>query len=285
EYGRNCADKLCTRLVKDRIALISGLAVGVDSIVHRCAVNNGGYTVGVLGCGIMVNYPAENEELKERIISSGGAVISELLPYTSVSAGYFKYRNRIISGLGCGVLVPEASSKSGALLTAEHASKQGRTVFCVPPHDIFAERFCGVFSLIRGGAVSVFDVTDIYSRLAAIMQSDSVRESARLMRLCRGTAKHAPQPVVKAAEVRETAADTAQQQPDTAPEKVQPDLSSLGPEEAEVVKLVAEKPMTMDELIDKTGLSHDKMCAITLGLELSDVITRNQTGTFSVAQA
>ncbi len=143
EYGRKVCEKLCTEMAKDKIALVSGMAVGIDSCVHRSAINNNGYTAAVLGCGIMVNYPAENEGLKNAVLNSGGALISELLPYASVAANYFRHRNRIISGLCGATLVVEAGSHSGALLTAEHALRQDRRLLCVPPHDIFADSFYG----------------------------------------------------------------------------------------------------------------------------------------------
>lgn len=279
EYGRNAADRLCAELSRNGVALISGLAVGIDSIVHRCAINNGGYTVGVMGCGIMVNYPAENEELKETIVQKGGAIISELLPYTSVSAGYFKYRNRIISGMCLGSLITEASSRSGCLLTAEHTFKQDRTVLCIPPHDIFAERFSGVSDLFRNGAVPVCDITDIYTCLAASERSsESIR--AKLERLSRSDSKKR-MTITKPAP-KQTAKQHAPVTTDDPPTKPVRDLSALSPEEASIVTQLSEKPLTMDELIDRTGISHDKICAIVLGLEISDVITRNQTGTFSV---
>ena len=275
EYGRNAADKLCTSLAKDGTALISGLAVGIDSVVHRSAVNNGGYTVGVLGCGSMVNYPAENEELKAAIIASGGAVISELLPYTSVSAGYFKRRNRIISGLAQGTLVVEASTRSGCLLTAEHTVGQGRVLMCIPPHDIFAERFSGVMPLLRGGAVNVFETADVYN---AIASSDSISDLSVTEQLKHFRKTRDVQPKKTSTKSAEAAMpEVLQSEPEV---RTKPDFSDFSPEEAEVITQLTEKPLTMDELIDKTGLSHDKICAVVLGLEINDVITRNQTGTF-----
>jgi len=90
---------------------VSGLAVGIDAVAHSCAVEHGTPTIGVLACGQLVNYPAENEELKRRIVDGGGAVISELLPHAGVEGRYFHQRNRMISGLGLGTLVVEASTR------------------------------------------------------------------------------------------------------------------------------------------------------------------------------
>lgn len=279
EYGRNAADVFCTALAKDRVALISGLAVGIDSIVHRRAVNNGGYTVGVMGCGLSVNYPAENQELKDLIIRSGGAIISELLPYASVTGKYFKHRNRIISGLGSGTLIIEASTKSGCLLTAKHTLAQKRPLLCIPPHDVFEERFSGVVPLLRKGAINAFDISDIYrelnsSQLATPQIADAVK---RLPASKATTPPSSSDSSIVCAEQTEPAAEKTVVQ-----EKPEPNLTALSPEEASVVSQLQENPLTMDELIDKTELSHDKICSIVLGLELRDVITRNRDGTFSI---
>ena len=274
EYSRKAADVICTELVEDGCALVSGLAVGIDAAVHRCAVNKGGYTVGIMGCGLMVNYPTENAELKNAILESGGALISELLPYTSVSAGYFKRRNRIISGISAGTLVVEASSRSGCLLTAEHTVKQGRALFCIPPHNIFEERYDGSAELIRTGAVPVFASIDIYEKLSqthdgvarlAEKRKTSVKAAAPKPKIASVTAKAIEMPAAKTAE-----------------RITMPDISQLSPEEGQIVLLLSEKSLTMDELIDKTEKKHDEICSVILGLELMDVILRNQDGTFSL---
>ena len=274
EYSRKVADVVCTELVEDGCAIVSGLAVGIDAAAHRCAVNRGGYTVGVMGCGLMVNYPTENAELKNAILESGGALISELLPYTSVSAGYFKRRNRIISGISAGTLVIEASSRSGCLLTAEHAVKQGRVLFCIPPHNIFEERYDGSAELIRMGAVSVFATTDIYEKLSQTYEGVGQLAEKRKAHLKRS----APKPKIASVAAKLTEKSAAK----TVEKHNQPDISQLSPEEGQIVLLLSEKQLTMDELIDRTEKKHDEICSVILGLELMDVILRNQDGTFSL---
>ena len=152
---------LCSDLARLGTVLVSGLAVGIDATAHSCAVEHGTPTIGVLACGQLVNYPAENEELKRRIVDGGGAVISELLPHAGVEGRYFHQRNRMISGLGLGTLVVEASTRSGCLITANHAIEQGRDLFCVPPGDITRESCAGVVQFLRDGAIPVFDYLDI----------------------------------------------------------------------------------------------------------------------------
>ncbi|MCH5203573.1 MAG: DNA-processing protein DprA [Oscillospiraceae bacterium] len=160
-YGISVTKRIIPQLTKVGTIITSGLAVGIDAAVHRSCIDNGGRTIGVLGCGIFVNYPAKNAGLKQEIVESGGAVISELLPFTKPSSEYFQHRNRIISGLSLGTLVLEAGEKSGALITANHACEQGREVFFIPPHDILSPSFMGVAALGRDGATPVYSYTDI----------------------------------------------------------------------------------------------------------------------------
>ncbi len=282
EYGRKVCERLCSESAGDGVAIISGIAVGIDACAHRSAVNNGGYTVAVLGCGLMVNYPGENEELKEAILQSGGALVSELLPYASVSQGYFKHRNRIISGLAGAALIVEASSRSGALLTAAHAVKQGRALLCIPPQDIFAERFSGLSQLLSQGARPVCSICDLYS---AMIETDG--RAAALRRLLPQKEKQwlgslsAVRPaLVRPAELRQNKPKEVSCAPQQPAVKPTPDISQLSPEEGEIVSLIAEGAMTMDELIEKTGIQSDKLCAVILGLEINDVITRTREGTF-----
>lgn len=178
KYGISVTTQIIPQLVKIGAVVISGLAVGIDAAAHKSCIDSGGRTIGVLGCGSLINYPAENAWLKREIIQSGGAVISELLPFTTPSADYFRHRNRIISGLSPGTLVLEASETSGALITANHACEQGREVFYIPPHDIMSERFMGVAFLGRDGAVPVFSYIDIiYTLLNTASLDEFIKRS------------------------------------------------------------------------------------------------------------
>ncbi len=283
EYGRKVCEKLCCEMAKDGIAVISGMAVGIDACAHRSAVNNGGYTAAVLGCGLTVNYPSENEGLKSAILESGGALISELLPYASVTQGYFKRRNRIIAGISSATLIAEASSRSGALLTAEHALKQKRTLLCVPPQDIFAERFYGQAKLIHDGALPVCDICDVYS---ALISSD--KRAAGLQKLLAQKEKQWLSSLThnKPVTIRASAApakQTAEPAVSEPPRKPAPDTSQLDSKEAEIVELIIGGAQTLDDLLDKTGKKYDEICSIVLGLEINGVIERNRDGTFSLS--
>ena len=122
-------------LAKQDITVVSGLAKGIDTAAHRGALEGGGKTIAVLGCGFNHIYPEENSQLFKQIIESGGAIISEYSPNTYAKSQYFLERNRIVSGLSLGVLVIEAAYRSGTSVTAALAKKQGKKVFCIP-HEL-----------------------------------------------------------------------------------------------------------------------------------------------------
>lgn len=164
-YGYKVTKTLIYSLAKLGAVITSGLAVGLDSEAHRACLDAGGKTVGVCGCGIMVDYPKGSGALKRRIIENGGALISELLPFQKPFGGYFQHRNRIISGVSLGTIILEAGERSGCLLTAQHALEQGRDVFAVPPHSILEARYSGTAALIRDGAIPVFNYIDIVRML------------------------------------------------------------------------------------------------------------------------
>ncbi len=161
EYAFQVTDFVVSPLARMGTVIVSGLAKGLDTAAHNACLNNGGRTIGVCACGIFTDYPSGSGYLKRRIVESGGALISELLPNDNTSAAYFKFRNRIISGLSHGTLVIEAGDRSGCFLTANHALEQGREVFAVPPCNIMNPACNGTASLLRDGAVPVFSYLDI----------------------------------------------------------------------------------------------------------------------------
>ena len=162
-YGIEAAEKIAYGLCKQGAVVISGAAAGVDSASHRGALRAGGKTIAVLGNGLDVVYPTENEWLY-RDIAASGALISEYPPGTAAEAWHFPVRNRIISGLSLAALVVEAPVRSGALITAHAALDQGRDVFAVPgPIDAAASVGCN--RLIRDGAglaASGWDILSVY---------------------------------------------------------------------------------------------------------------------------
>lgn len=162
-YGKLAAERISRDLALEGVTVVSGLARGIDTSAHRGALSAGGRTIAVLGCGIDVEYPIENKRLREEIALSG-ALISELRMSTPPSSSHFPVRNRIISGLSVGVVVVEASHRSGSLITARLALEQGRDVFAVPG-SIDSLRSRGTHGLIKEGAKLVEDAQDIISEL------------------------------------------------------------------------------------------------------------------------
>lgn len=159
EAGRRLTTGICAELAARGITVVSGLARGIDTAAHRGALQGGGVTAGVLGCGIDRIYPPENTRLFQEILERG-AVLSEYPPGTPPLAGHFPGRNRIISGLCRGVLVVEAAEESGSLITADFALEQGREVFAVPG-PVFGPVSRGPNRLLKEGAHLVTDIADI----------------------------------------------------------------------------------------------------------------------------
>ncbi len=177
-YASESAKKLSYQLAYGGIAVISGLARGIDTAAHQAALAARGKTVAVLGSGLSRLYPPENRELAEKIASSSGAVISEFPMETSADRQTFPMRNRIISGLSFGLLVVEAGAKSGALISASQAAEQGRTLYAVPGR-IDQPAAIGSNRLIQQGAKLVLSAQDILDDLGLLFpeQPSLVRPS------------------------------------------------------------------------------------------------------------
>jgi len=158
-YGITVTEKLSKDLSHHGWTIVSGMARGIDRIAHETALSNQGKTIAVLGSGIDVIYPKENQRLYNRLTQEG-LVLSEYPPGTNPIPGYFPQRNRVISGLSQGTLVVEASLKSGSLITAQHALDQSREVFAIPG-QISSKQSLGTNLLIQQGAKLVQKVADI----------------------------------------------------------------------------------------------------------------------------
>ena len=163
-YGIETAFKIASELALSDLVIVSGMARGIDTAAHSGALDEGGKTVAVLGCGVDIVYPPENSNLMERIIKSG-AVISEYPPGIPPSTFNFPARNRIISGISLGTLVVEAGLKSGSLITANFALEQGRDVYAVPGNINNYNSF-GTNRLIKDGAKIVLNAEDIMDELS-----------------------------------------------------------------------------------------------------------------------
>jgi DNA processing protein len=160
EYGRSVATQIGRRLAEQGIAVISGLALGIDSASHAGALQGHGYTCAVLGSGADICYPRSSRTLYENMIQTGGGVVSEYPPGSPPERWHFPERNRIISGLADTLVVVEAKARSGSLITADQALEQGRDVFAVPGRlgDALSE---GCFRLVEQGAKIVYSLEQL----------------------------------------------------------------------------------------------------------------------------
>jgi DNA processing protein len=162
-YGRDVAASLAGGLSAVGVCVVSGLARGVDAAAHEAALEGPGGTIAVLGCGLDVDYPRENARLKQEI-ARRGLLLSEFEPGTEPRPQNFPIRNRIIAGLSSGVVVVEASQRSGSLITARLAADFGRDVFAVPG-SVFSQTSLGTHGLLRDGAILCRGVEDIFAEL------------------------------------------------------------------------------------------------------------------------
>ena len=163
-YGENASEMLSRGLASNGITIVSGLARGIDTAAHRGAISGKGRTVAVLGTGIDQVYPKENARLVDEILANGGALVSQFPLGTPPLKDNFPYRNRIISGLSLGVLIVEASERSGSLITARLAMEQDREVLAVPG-NITSKNSFGTNYLIKSGAKLVQQWQDVVTEL------------------------------------------------------------------------------------------------------------------------
>ncbi len=173
-YGKKVAFKLAEQLSRAGYTIVSGLARGIDSYAHKGALAVGGSTIAVMGNGLDIIYPRENFQLM-REISNSGLLLSEYPPGTSPLRGNFPARNRLISGLSLGVVVVEASERSGALITADFALEQNREVFAVPG-NINSMTSTGTNNLIKQGAKIVNQVEDILEEFPSIIREKQIKK-------------------------------------------------------------------------------------------------------------
>ena len=227
EYGLRITRDLCQGLASLGFTVASGMARGIDGEAHQAALQAGGRTLAVLGSGVDVAYPLEHGELYRRI-SQNGAVLSELPMGTVPFSYHFPARNRLISGLSLGVVVVEATEKSGSLITAGLALEQGREVFAVPG-EAGASRSRGTHRLIRQGAKLVESVEDIVEEIAP-----QLRERSRAVQTSHPTSLP----------------------------------SDMGVEAQKIFELVLRGNCQIDELIQASAFSSAKVSEVLLDLEI-----------------
>lgn len=173
-YGTEVTTKLAGDLARRGVIIVSGMALGVDGLAHRAALDAGGTTIAVQGNGLSRFYPRTHEQLGRDIIANGGAIVSEYEPEVPARDFQFLERNRIVSALSDAVLITEASARSGTLNTARHAIEQGKDVFVVPG-NITSPLSAGCNLLLRQGATPVMSADDILEVIAPQLLKDQVQ--------------------------------------------------------------------------------------------------------------
>lgn len=176
-YGRLVTGTLARDIAKQGISIVSGMALGVDGLAHQAAMEAGNYTAAVLACGLDRFYPNSHHNLAKQILASGGAIISEYPAGTEPFRNNFIERNRIVSALCDGLLITEASERSGTLHTANFALEQGKTVMAVPG-NITSPGSKGTNMLIKTGAVPITCLQDILNALNLGFQTSLIAVTA-----------------------------------------------------------------------------------------------------------
>ncbi|MCM1323075.1 MAG: DNA-processing protein DprA [Acetobacter sp.] len=245
--ARKLAEQISSDLAKQNIVIISGMARGIDTAAHLGALRANGKTIAVVGTGIDIVYPKENEKLYQEL-AKNGLVLSEYPFHTQPQASNFPRRNRIVSGLSKGILVVEAGVQSGSLITAHQALEQGRDVYAVPgaPYD---GRASGCNKLLKDGAILVESALDVienfnFSQVNFIPQKTKALETADLFEYSLDNAKN------------------------------NSDISEENNEHSKLLSLISESGEGIDELIRASGLPTEQVLIMLMELELEDKIIR-----------
>jgi DNA processing protein len=246
-YALQVARKLGADLARRKVTVVSGMARGVDSAAHEGALDGGGVTVAVFGCGIDIIYPREHAALAARI-RAAGALLSEFPPDTPPLPAYFPQRNRIISGLALAVVIVEAAEKSGSLITARFALDQGREVLAVPG-NILSGRNSGAHALLRDGAKIVEGVDDILEEIQRGIRDFGTRESGVGIRQSGCGAEGS------------NTVDSASQDP-------------------VLLNMAVAEPYDLDELAALSGMDRITLLSRLLELELAGAVQRVDGGRF-----
>ena len=261
-YGRTLAQQISYDLAEQGIVVVSGMALGGDEAAHIGALNAGGITVAILGCGLDVDYPKEHRILKEQVLEQG-ALISEYPPGSEPVGAHFPVRNRILSGVSNSVLIVECGERSGALITANHALEQGRDVFAVPGQVIGAP--IGTFGLLRDGAVPVRNAEDILSYY------DFLRERKKKQSLKRAVSQSLLQKSPKQKKSPErTKADASSSD---LQKKEQDVIGRISSDARFIYEKMPSAPIGVEELMQCTGLSIGMLFSVLTELEVDGLIS------------
>lgn len=240
-YTQKIISGICTELAVNNFTIVSGFAVGCDIIAHMSAVNNSGKTACILGCGLDVNYPSQNQQYRKSIIENGGVFVSEFPPETPAFARNFPQRNRILSALSRVTIVFEAGEKSGSLNTASLVCGQNKKLFCIPPADISDCRYAGNINLLRTCAEPLYSIDDILNIY--------------------GFTENKPEVYYKP--------EKTEHHINEIPEKNETTFTSV---QQKILSIFNDKPLHIDTLIDRLNMDISEIIAEIMELQMSGVI-------------
>lgn len=241
-YGVNASEMLSRDLASRGITVVSGLARGIDTAAHRGAIAGKGKTIGVIGTGIDTVYPRENNGLVREILESDGCIVSQFPLGTPPLAENFPYRNRIISGLSLGVLIVEASERSGSLITARLAMEQNREVMAVPGNITSGNSF-GTNYLIKSGAKLVQQWQDVVAELPSEIAA-----------------------AILPPKIEKQKAEDAVRQPELMP-------ADMNDNERKIWSILnPDEPVHIDILLEQSGLSFGDLNTALVSLDIRDLI-------------
>ena len=261
DYGRKVSYRLSYQIAQRGLTVVSGFAKGIDTAAHRGALEAGGRTIGVMGNGLSLIYPAANRDLAEKIETSG-ALVSEFPMAARPKPRNFPRRNRIISGLTLGTVVVEASNRSGALITARLAAEQNREVFAVPG-EIFSQLSAGTHKLINEGAKLINTVDDLLNELPPYVLSQIQPQ-----------ASPSPVPDMEALPTHVSPAqqsDTGPVLPEPIPE-APPPPPDLTPDEKTIFEAIEVPSSHIDTIVRTTQLPISQVSSVLLMLELKGIV-------------
>ncbi|HUY27185.1 MAG TPA: DNA-processing protein DprA [Candidatus Binataceae bacterium] len=271
DAGRRMARRLGFELAAKGFAVVSGLARGIDAEAHQGALDAGGTTLAILGCGVDVIYPAEHRALADAIIASSGAILSELPIGTQPLPENFPTRNRIISGLSLGVVIVEAAEKSGSLITARMALEQNRQVFAVPGSPL-GGKASGSNRLIKQGAVLVDCVEDVLEELAPQLIPPPIAD-ADGAKAARKSHRDGGTPPKSAASARLKSVDRILESSDL----------TIKAAKSIILELRDDTKLHVDALIEASGLDAQTVLRLLLELELKGIVAQHPGKLFSLA--
>lgn len=266
EYGKKATVDICLEIAREGITIVSGMARGIDSFAAIAALKAGGQTIAVLGSGIDVVYPPENDKLMEAI-AKNGAVITEYPPGSRPLGSHFPVRNRIISGLSQGVLVVEAPIKSGTMITANYAWDMGRDLFAVPGH-IYQENSKGTNKLIQQGAkitLSAQDILEEYRMQLPLLKKNTAKDGVDVEYECHEQAEKREQTpkqtTVKINTVKQVSIDDQR-------------YSTLDDMEKKIIAMLIEKNLNIDDIVRNVEQDISGVTAKLIMLEMRGMIVK-----------